>query len=103
MILASAVTLIREFQLLYEGIGEAVGSIFSVYVGEENHEGLRTSYALANRAAIVEGIAVTLFLVPVAPLVPRFPPFSKVYMGTTPSEPLRGPPPSEMEALGGGT
>ena len=72
LILASAVTLIREFQLLYEGIGEAVGPIFSVYVGEENHEGLRTSYALANKAAIVEGIAVTLFLVLIAPFVPRF-------------------------------
>lgn len=72
LILASAVTLIREFQLLYEGIGEAVGPIFSVYVGEENHEGLKSSYALANRAAIVEGIAVTLLLVLIAPLVPRF-------------------------------
>ena len=72
LILASAVTLIREFQLLYEGIGEAVGPIFSVYVGEENHEGLKSSYAQANRAAIVEGIAVTLLLVLIAPLVPRF-------------------------------
>lgn len=70
--LASAVTLIREFQLLYEGIGETVGPIFSVYVGEQNHEGLKSSYALAYRAAIVEGIAVTLLLVLIAPLVPRF-------------------------------
>ncbi|MBR1559040.1 MAG: multidrug transporter MatE [Clostridia bacterium] len=72
LILASAVSLTREFQLLYEGIGEAVGPIFSVYVGEENHEGLRASYALANKAAIIEGVAVTLFLALVAPLVPRF-------------------------------
>ena len=72
LILASAVSLIREFYLLFEGIGEAVGPIFSVYVGEQNHEGLQSSYALANRSAIVEGIAVTLFLVLVAPLVPRF-------------------------------
>lgn len=72
LILASAITLIREFQLLFEGIGEAVGPIFSVYVGEENHKGLRESYAMANKAAIVEGIAVTLLLVLVAPFVSRF-------------------------------
>lgn len=72
LILASAITLIREFQLLFEGVGEAVGPIFSVYVGEQNHKGLKTSYALAYRAAIVEGIGVTLFLVIVAPFVPRF-------------------------------
>lgn len=72
LILASAISLIREFQLLFEGIGEAVGPIFSVYVGEQNHEGLKASYALANRSAIVEGIGVTLLLVIVAPFVPRF-------------------------------
>lgn len=72
LILASAITLIREFQLLFEGIGEAVGPIFSVYVGEQNRTGLRTSYALANRVAIIEGIAVTVVLVIIAPFVPRF-------------------------------
>lgn len=72
LILASAISLIREFQLLFEGIGEAVGPIFSVYVGEQNHAGLKSSYALAYRSAIVEGIAVTLFLVVIAPFVPRF-------------------------------
>ena len=72
LILASVITLCREFQLLFDGIGEAVGPIFGVYVGEENHEGLRASYALANRTAIVEGLAVTLVLVLIAPLVPGF-------------------------------
>ena len=72
LILASTISLSREFLLLFEGIGEAVGPIFSVYVGEQNHEGLKSSYALANKAAIVEGIGVTLLLVLIAPLVPRF-------------------------------
>ena len=72
LILASAISLSREFQLLFEGIGEAVGPIFSVYIGEQNREGLRSGYALANRAAIVEGIGVTLVLAVIAPLVPRF-------------------------------
>ena len=72
LILVSAITLCREFQLLFDGIGQAVGPIFSVYVGEENHEGLRSSYSLANKTAIIEGIIVTVVLVIIAPFVPQF-------------------------------
>lgn len=71
LILVSVVTLTRELQLLFEGIGEAVGPILSVYVGEENHGGLRTIYRLASKTAVIEGIAVTVVLVLIAPLVPR--------------------------------
>lgn len=72
LILASVVTLSREFQLLFDGIGQAASPIFSVYFGEENRTGLRSSYALANRVAIAEGVAVTLVLVLIAPFVPGF-------------------------------
>ncbi len=71
LILVSVVTLTRELQLLFEGIGEAVGPILSVYVGEENHGGLRTIYKLASKTAVIKGLAVTLVLVLIAPLVPR--------------------------------
>ena len=72
LILASAITLCREFQLLFDGIGEAVGPIFGVYVGEQNHSGLRRSYSLANKTAIIEGIIVTIVLVIIAPFAPDF-------------------------------
>lgn len=72
LILASVITLCREFQLLFDGIGQAVGPIFSVYVGEQNHSGLRSSYSLANKTAIIEGIIVTVVLVIIAPFVPQF-------------------------------
>lgn len=72
LILASAITLCREFQLLFDGIGQAVGPIFSVYIGEENHEGLRSSFSLANKTAIIEGVIVTAVLVIIAPFVPQF-------------------------------
>ena len=72
LILASVISLSREGQLLFDGIGEAVCPIFSVYVGEKNHKGLRASYALANRTAIVEGIIVTVGLMFIAPFVPGF-------------------------------
>jgi Na+-driven multidrug efflux pump len=71
LIVVSVVTLTREMQLLFEGIGEAVGPILSVYVGEENHSGLKSIYKLASNTAVIEGIAVTLVLVLIAPLVPR--------------------------------
>ena len=71
LILASAVTLCREFQLIFDGIGVAVGPIFGVYVGEQNHTGLRSSFSLANKTAIVEGVVVTLALVIIAPFAPQ--------------------------------
>ena len=52
LILVSAIILSREFQLLFEGIGEAVGPIFSVYVGEKSREGLRSIYSLARRRSL---------------------------------------------------
>ena len=71
LILASAIMLCREFQVLFEGIGEAINPIFSVYVAEKNHKGLRFAYSLANKAAIIEGICVTIFLMLIAPFVPQ--------------------------------
>ena len=72
LILASVISLCREGQLMFDGIGEAVCPIFGVYVGEKNHKGLRTSYALANRTAIAEGIIVTVGLIIIAPFAPGF-------------------------------
>ncbi|MDT3845058.1 MAG: multidrug transporter MatE [Bacillota bacterium] len=71
IIIVSAVTLSREFQLLFEGIGEAVGPIFSVYVGEHSHEGLRTINRLAYKTAIMEGILVTIVLFFLASFAPQ--------------------------------
>ena len=71
LILASAIMLCREFQVLFDGIGEAINPIFSVYVAEKNHKGLRFAYSLANKAAIIEGICVTIFLMLIASFVPQ--------------------------------
>ena len=63
--------LCREFQLIFDGIGEAITPILSVYLGEESHSGVRSIYRLANKTALLEGIAVTLVLILCAPLLPR--------------------------------
>ena len=72
LILASVISLCREGQLLFDGVGEAICPIFSVYVGEKNRSRLRKSYGLGNRTAIVEGIIVTVVLLIIAPYVPGF-------------------------------
>ena len=72
LILASAIALCRAFQLVFDGIGVAVGPIFSIYVGEQNHNGLRSSYSLAFKTAVIEGIVVTVVLIILAPFMPNF-------------------------------
>ena len=71
LILASAITLIRNLQLMFDGVGSAISPAFSIYRGEENQQGMRSAYALSSRMAIIEGIAVSLILLIIAPLVPR--------------------------------
>ncbi|MBR1796976.1 MAG: hypothetical protein IJ757_03050 [Clostridiales bacterium] len=70
LILVSVIALIREFQLVFDGIGEAVTPIFCIYRGEENPDGIRSTYRLARNTAVVEGIIVTIVLCLCAPLIP---------------------------------
>lgn len=71
LILAAVVAFCREAQLVFDGIGEAVTPIITVYLGEECPKGVSTTYSLARRTAIVEGVVVTLLMIMGAPLVPR--------------------------------
>ena len=70
LILVSSITLCRELQMVFDGIGEAITPILSVYIGEESKGGVEYIYRLANRTAIVEGAIVTVLLILMAPLVP---------------------------------
>ena len=70
LIIVSTITLCREFQLVFEGIGEAMEPPLSVYAGEHSKEGLRSIYGLANKTAIIEGIIVSVALIIFAPFVP---------------------------------
>ena len=71
LILVSSVTLSRELQLVFDGIGEAVTPIFSVYLGEESKNGIRSTYKLAEKTAIVEGVVVTAAMLILAPFIPK--------------------------------
>lgn len=70
IILVSVIALCREFQMVFDGIGEAITPILSVYLGEESRSGMRRTYRLAKKTAIVEGLVVTLALIICAPLIP---------------------------------
>lgn len=71
LILASVITLCREFQLVFDGIGEAITPIISVYLGEESYSGVSATYKLAERTAVVEGIAVTVIVFLCATFIPN--------------------------------
>ena len=71
LILASVITLSREIQLVFDGIGEAITPIISIYLGEGCCSGVSATYKLAEKIAVVEGIVVTLVWVLLAPFIPR--------------------------------
>ncbi|MBR5113415.1 MAG: multidrug transporter MatE [Clostridia bacterium] len=70
LILVSVITLCREFQLVFDGIGEAITPIISVYLGEDCFPGVRTIYSRARRTAVFEGLVLILVMYVAAPLVP---------------------------------
>ena len=70
LILVSVITLCREFQLIFDGIGEAITPIISIYLGEDCFPGVRTIYSRARKTAVLEGITLMLLMQLIAPLVP---------------------------------
>ena len=69
LILASVFLMVKEFQMVFDGIGEAISPIMNIYLGEESCPAIRKCYALAKKTAIVEGIIVTLFIIAFSPFI----------------------------------
>ena len=69
MILVSVITLIKEGQILFEGIGEAITPIISVYLGEKTSPGVRKVWKLARWSVWVESLLCTCFLLAYAPRI----------------------------------
>ena len=70
LILVSVISLGREFEMVFDGVGEAITPIISVYLGEECYPGVKRIYKLALKTAIIEGLAVTLLQIAFAPFIP---------------------------------
>lgn len=71
LILVSVVNLCREFQLIFDGIGEAITPILSIYLGEECFAGVKRVYGLAKVTSIFEGLLLTAVMLLLAPVVPH--------------------------------
>jgi len=69
LILVSVITLIKEAQILFEGIGEAITPLISVYYGEECGPGIRKIWGLALKSVRIESLFATIFLIIFAPLI----------------------------------
>ena len=69
LILASVFLLVKEFQMVFDGIGEAVTPIMNIYLGEESCLAIRKCYRLAKKTAIIEGLITTLIMIAFSPLI----------------------------------
>lgn len=58
----SVIISVIELTVVFDGIGQAVTPLVSVYRGEKNTEGIRKVMHLAGRTAVMEGVAVSLLL-----------------------------------------
>ncbi len=68
LILASIILFIKEFQLVFDGIGEAITPIINIYLGEESWPAIEKCYYLAKKTAFTEGILMTLLAIILSPL-----------------------------------
>lgn len=72
LILVSLASFCRELQMVFDGIGEAIKPIIGIYRSERCTKGTRHIYRIAQRTAVLEGIAMTLFLLVSAPYIARW-------------------------------
>ncbi len=83
LILVSVVVLCSEFQMVYDGIGEAITPILGIYLSEDCFPGVKTIYKLAEKTALIEGIVAAAILFFAAPFVPGILGISKPEMVRT--------------------
>ena len=63
MIMVSVILLVQEFQLFFDGIGEAITPIISVYLSENCFAGVRKVWRLATITCILESFGTMLLLI----------------------------------------
>ncbi|MBQ9461880.1 MAG: multidrug transporter MatE [Clostridia bacterium] len=70
LVLVSVVNLMRELQLVFDGIGEAITPMISIYFAEECYEGVKKVWNLAKNTAVWEGVFVAALCACFAQTVP---------------------------------
>ena len=69
LILVSVIALVKEGQILFDGIGEAITPLICTYLGEENYPGVREVLKLADKSILAESILLTVIVTAGAPFI----------------------------------
>jgi Na+-driven multidrug efflux pump len=73
MIFAASVTILaKELQILFDGIGEAITPLISLYLGEGTYDGVHEIWHHAKKTALLESILVTGLVLIFAPFIVTF-------------------------------
>ena len=72
LILVSVIAFVKEAQFLFDGVGDSVAPIISVYLGEKTYQGVNEVWKLARKTAVIESILVTAAIIFCAPDIVRF-------------------------------
>ena len=71
LVLGAVIVVVKDLQLVFDGIGTAFTPLMNIYLGEQSYEGVKRCYWLSMRLSIVEGAAMMVLLVVFAPLIVR--------------------------------
>lgn len=63
LIMAALILTIQELALVFDGVGEAISPIITIYLSEDCYAGVRKVGKLAFKTAMIEGIALTVILI----------------------------------------
>lgn len=72
LILAAMILTVLELALVFDGVGEAISPLITVYLSEKCYAGVRKIWKLANMTAIIEGVMVTVLLIAFSGWIPGY-------------------------------
>lgn len=69
LVLGAVILFVREIQVMFDGVGEAFTPLMNIYLGEESYDAVKKCYSLSLKTAVVEGLALTVLMIFVAPFI----------------------------------
>ena len=69
LVLGAVILFVKEVQIVFDGVGEAFTPLMNIYLGEESYDAVKKCYNLSLKTAVVEGLALTLLMILVAPFI----------------------------------
>ena len=69
LVLGAIVLVVKEVQVLFDGVGDAFSPMMNIYMGEESYDGVKKCYRLALKVVVVEGFLLILLMFFLAPVI----------------------------------